>query len=173
MLVNVIGGYHSGEPVAELPHEVLREQLDLNLMTAFGLTKAVLNRMDPDVPGRIVHVSSRAARDSGANAFAYSVSKLAMLRLIEAVAAETRGTAISINAILQALELAAARRRIRQFETRACGAAEGQRGVPQRGGGPQRGRLADPKGSAPGKCTQQGIWPGDRETPWPWAQTRP
>lgn len=100
VLVNVIGGYHAGEPVQELAGETLREQLDLNLMTAFGLTKAVLGRMDRDRPGRIVHVSSRVARDSGANAFAYSVSKLAVLRLVEAVAAELHGTRITINAIL-------------------------------------------------------------------------
>jgi NAD(P)-dependent dehydrogenase (short-subunit alcohol dehydrogenase family) len=53
--------------------------------------------------GKIVHFSSRAAVEKGAKSFAYSVSKQGVVRLVEAVAAETRSANININAIMPSL----------------------------------------------------------------------
>lgn len=99
-LVNVIGGYSAGQPIAEMDVATLREQLDSNLVSAMLLTKWATRRMASAGVGRIVHVSSRAARESGANAFAYSVSKLGVVRLVEAAAAETRDQNITVNCVL-------------------------------------------------------------------------
>ena len=101
-LVNLVGGYQAGDPVANLPLEVFEKQLDLNLKSAFLLTKYAVKAMR-ESGGKIVHVASRAAVDKGANSFPYSVSKLGVLRLVEAVAAETRDQNITINAILPSI----------------------------------------------------------------------
>ncbi len=102
-LVNLIGGFAMGDPVANLPLEVFERQLDLNLKTAFLLTKYALQAMSGPDGGKIVLVSSRAAVDKGLNSFPYSVSKLGVVRLVEAVAAENQGKNININAILPSI----------------------------------------------------------------------
>jgi NAD(P)-dependent dehydrogenase (short-subunit alcohol dehydrogenase family) len=108
-LVNLVGGYRAGDPVASLPLEVFEQQLALNLKSAFLLTKYAVQAMR-ESGGKIVHVASRAAVDKGANSFPYSVSKLGVLRLVEAVAAETREQDIIINAVLPSIIDTAANR---------------------------------------------------------------
>lgn len=100
-VVNVIGGYAAGQSVAELDLAVYERQLDLNLKSAFLLTKHAVQAMSAG--GKIVHIASRAAFDKGENSFAYSVSKLGVVRLVEATAAETKTRAININAVLPSI----------------------------------------------------------------------
>lgn len=99
-LVNVIGGWAAGPSIDETDLGMLRQQLEINLVTATLLTKHAVRRMKPAGAGRIVHVASRAARESGANAFAYSVAKLGVTRLVEAAAAENRDHGITVNCVL-------------------------------------------------------------------------
>ena len=102
ILVNVIGGYAAGDPVSSLDMSVLENQLEVNLKSAFLLTRYALQSME-NKGGKIVHVGSRAAVDKGENSFAYSVSKLGVVRLVEAVAAETADQNININCVLPSL----------------------------------------------------------------------
>ena len=51
----------------------------------------------------IVHVSSRIATGKGENSFAYSVSKLGVVRLVEAAAAEGRQLGVRVNCILPSI----------------------------------------------------------------------
>src|SRR5260370_37750923 len=53
--------------------------------------------------GTIVHVSSRVAVEKGANGFAYSVSKLGVVRLVEAAAAEGRENGVRVNCIMPSI----------------------------------------------------------------------
>jgi NAD(P)-dependent dehydrogenase (short-subunit alcohol dehydrogenase family) len=53
--------------------------------------------------GPIVHVSSRVAMEKGENGFAYSVSKLGVIRLVEAAAAEGRGHGVRVNCIMPSI----------------------------------------------------------------------
>jgi NAD(P)-dependent dehydrogenase (short-subunit alcohol dehydrogenase family) len=101
-LVNMVGGYHAGEPVSNLLLEVFEKQIDLNLKSAFLLTKYAVQAMS-ESGGKIVHLASRAAVDKGANSFPYSTSKLGVLRLVEAVAIEARDQNININAVLPSI----------------------------------------------------------------------
>jgi NAD(P)-dependent dehydrogenase (short-subunit alcohol dehydrogenase family) len=102
VLVNTIGGYAAGDPVESLDLRVFESQLDLNLKSAFLLTKHAAKAMSSH-GGKIIHVASRAAVETGANSFAYSVSKSGVVRLVEAVAAETRGRKININCVLPSI----------------------------------------------------------------------
>lgn len=99
--VNVVGGYDAGGPIAELDLGSVRGQLELNLLTAANLTKQVLDCLvGQEAGGRLVHTSSRAAMGDGKKAFAYSVSKLGVVRLVEAAAAEVRELGITVNCLL-------------------------------------------------------------------------
>jgi NAD(P)-dependent dehydrogenase (short-subunit alcohol dehydrogenase family) len=102
-VVNLIGGYTPPQPLSELDTSVLRRQLELNLVTAAILTKHALPLLAANGGGRIVHTSSRVATQSGANGFAYSVSKLAVLRLVEAAGAEGRESGVTVNCILPSI----------------------------------------------------------------------
>lgn len=103
ILVDVVGGYAAGQPVKELDLEVFDGQIELNLKSAFLLTKHAIQAMLEKGGGKIVLTASRAAVDKGENSFAYSISKLGILRLVEAVAAENRKHNININAILPSI----------------------------------------------------------------------
>lgn len=102
-VVNLVGGYTPPQPLAELDTAVLRRQLELNLLTAAIVTKHALPLLADRGGGRIVHTSSRVATQTGENGFAYSVSKLAVLRLVEAAAAEGREAGVTVNCILPSI----------------------------------------------------------------------
>jgi NAD(P)-dependent dehydrogenase (short-subunit alcohol dehydrogenase family) len=103
-VVNLIGGYAGNQAVADLDLSVLRRQLELNLITAATITKHAVRAMARGgVGGRIVHTSSRVATGDGRDGFAYSVSKLAVIRLVEATAAEVRDDAVTVNCVLPSI----------------------------------------------------------------------
>jgi NAD(P)-dependent dehydrogenase (short-subunit alcohol dehydrogenase family) len=89
--VNLVGGYAGGRAVSELDLATFEGQLDINLKSAFLLTKHALRAMLPNGGGKIVHVASREAVRSGRNAFARSASRQGVVRLVEAVVAEEQG----------------------------------------------------------------------------------
>jgi NAD(P)-dependent dehydrogenase (short-subunit alcohol dehydrogenase family) len=99
-VVNLIGGYTPPQALPELDIDVLRQQLELNLVTAAIVTKHAMPLLAAQAGGTIVHVSSRVATQTGENSFAYSVSKLGVVRLVEAAAAEGREHGVRVNCIL-------------------------------------------------------------------------
>jgi NAD(P)-dependent dehydrogenase (short-subunit alcohol dehydrogenase family) len=102
-VVNLIGGYTPPQPLSGLDIDVLREQLELNLVTAAIVTKHAVPLLAAQAGGTIVHVSSRVATGNGENGFAYSVSKLGVLRLVEAAAAEGREFGVRVNCIMPSI----------------------------------------------------------------------
>ena len=102
-VVNLIGGYTPPQGLSSLDIGVLRQQLELNLVTAAIITKYAMPMLAARGGGPLVHVSSRVAVQDGANNFAYSVSKLAVVRLVEAAAAEGRGDGVRVNCIMPSI----------------------------------------------------------------------
>jgi NAD(P)-dependent dehydrogenase (short-subunit alcohol dehydrogenase family) len=102
-VVNLIGGYTPPQPLSALDIDVLRQQLDLNLVTAAIVTKHAMPLLAAGGGGPIVHVSSRVATEKGENGFAYSVSKLGVVRLVEAAAAEGREDGVRVNCIMPSI----------------------------------------------------------------------
>jgi NAD(P)-dependent dehydrogenase (short-subunit alcohol dehydrogenase family) len=103
-VVNLIGGFTGAQAVADLDLSVLRRQFELNLVTAATITKYAVKSMTKDARGgRIVHTSSRVATEDGHNGFAYSVSKLAVVRLVEATAGEVRDDSITVNCVMPSI----------------------------------------------------------------------
>jgi len=102
-VVNLIGGYTPPQPLSGLDVTVLRQQLELNLVTAAIVTKHAMPTLAARDGGALVHVSSRVAVQSGENGFAYSVSKLGVVRLVEAAAAEGREQGVRVNCIMPSI----------------------------------------------------------------------
>jgi NAD(P)-dependent dehydrogenase (short-subunit alcohol dehydrogenase family) len=102
-VVNLIGGYTPPQPLSGLDVSVLRQQFELNLVSAAIVTKHAMPVLAARDGGALVHVSSRVALQSGENGFAYSVSKLGVVRLVEAAAAEGREQGVRVNCILPSI----------------------------------------------------------------------
>jgi len=102
-VVNLIGAYTPPQALSSLDIGVLRQQLELNLVTATIITKYAMPVLAARGGGPIVHVSSRVAAGDGANNFAQSVSKLGVVRLVQAAAAEGRGDGVRVNCIMPSI----------------------------------------------------------------------
>src|SRR5690349_19034782 len=102
-IVNLIGGYTPPRPLSGLDVSVLRQQLELNLVTAAIVTKHAMPVLAAQGGGALVLVSSRVAAEKGENGFAYSVSKLGVVRLVEAAAAEGREQGVRVNCIMPSI----------------------------------------------------------------------
>jgi NAD(P)-dependent dehydrogenase (short-subunit alcohol dehydrogenase family) len=102
-VVNLIGGYSPPQPLSALDIGVLRQQFELNLVTAAIVTKYALPALAARGGGALVHVSSRVALQKWEGAFSYSVSKLGVVRLVESAAAEGREDGVRVNCILPSI----------------------------------------------------------------------
>ncbi len=102
-VVNLIGGYAPPQALDMLDIDVLRRQFELNLVSAAIVTKYAMPVLAARGGGAIVHVSSRVAREKWEGAFSYSVSKLGVVRLVEAAAVEGREGGVRVNCILPSI----------------------------------------------------------------------
>ncbi len=99
VLVNVAGGFlwqtledgHAG--AWELMHR-------LNLLTCLHTSRAALPHLKASTAGRIVNIGANAAIKAGAGMGAYTASKAAVHRLTESLAEETKGSGVTVNAVL-------------------------------------------------------------------------
>jgi NAD(P)-dependent dehydrogenase (short-subunit alcohol dehydrogenase family) len=98
-VVHMMGGYSGGTSLGETPVEAWQRMMDLNLNSAFLVTRFALPRMQ-EAGGSFVFVSSRAARQASPGQAAYAVSKAGLLTLAEAIAAEYGAAGIRANAVL-------------------------------------------------------------------------
>lgn len=99
-LINIAGGYRAGTPVHETPLTDWDYMLNLNAKSVFVMCQAVIPQMIKQKAGRIVNISSRAALAGTAGQSAYSISKTAVLRLTETLAAELKDEGINVNCVM-------------------------------------------------------------------------
>lgn len=96
-LPTIVGGAHS------MTLDRWRRDLDVNLTGSFRVVQACLGGMRERRFGRIVVMSSFAARFGMPAQVAYSASKAGLLGMVRTVAAENAGLGITANAILPGL----------------------------------------------------------------------
>jgi len=90
-----------------LSHEVSSEDLhkvfELNYMSCFYTSKAVLPHMLKKNYGRILHVASIAGKEGNVRMFAYSSSKAALIGMTKVQGKEYAEKGITINALAPAV----------------------------------------------------------------------
>jgi NAD(P)-dependent dehydrogenase (short-subunit alcohol dehydrogenase family) len=100
ILVNVVGGYLGGKSVAELDEKEWDIMMNMNLKSAFLISKYVIPVMVSTKYGRIVHISSKTGLKSDGYDSAYSASKSGLIRLVESISEELKESNINVNCIL-------------------------------------------------------------------------
>jgi len=104
ILVNSVGGYLGGKSVMELDEHEWDFMMNLNLKSAFLISKHVIPVMKSSGRGgKIVHVSSRTGLKSEGFDSAYAASKSGLIRLVESISRETRELGINVNCILPSI----------------------------------------------------------------------
>lgn len=99
-VVNLVGGFASGGRVHETPVAEFEEQFRLNLRATYLVCQAALPHLVDAGGGAITCVSSRAALRPFSGAAGYVTSKLAVLGLVDALAAEYLADGVRVNAVL-------------------------------------------------------------------------
>ena len=101
VLVNVAGGFTMGPPVHETPVDTWDFMLNLNARTVFLMSRAVVPHFLERGYGKIVNIGARAALNGKPYMAPYVVSKSAVIRLTESMAAELRDIdGVNINCVL-------------------------------------------------------------------------
>jgi NAD(P)-dependent dehydrogenase (short-subunit alcohol dehydrogenase family) len=99
VLVTAVGGFAMGG-LLETDRALWDTQLTLNLTTTYVAARAVLPSMLAAGSGRVVAVASRAAVPPAAGFIAYTVAKAGVIAFVQALAQETRGRGVTVNAVL-------------------------------------------------------------------------
>lgn len=99
-VVNLVGGFAAGQPVADTHYEDFEGQFRLNLRPTYLVTQATFPHLKDNGGGSIVCVSTRAALRPFAGAAGYCASKAAVLAFAQVVAEEGKAHDIRCNAIL-------------------------------------------------------------------------
>jgi NAD(P)-dependent dehydrogenase (short-subunit alcohol dehydrogenase family) len=99
VLVTTVGGFAGGD-LASTDLASWERMLRLNLTSVFVAARSVVPRMVARGYGRVVTVASRAVVPPTGGFIGYTVSKAGVITLTQALAAETRGSGVTINAVL-------------------------------------------------------------------------
>jgi NAD(P)-dependent dehydrogenase (short-subunit alcohol dehydrogenase family) len=100
VLANIAGGFTMGTAVHETDEKTWDFMLNLNARTAFLACRAVVPQMLVTGEGKIINVGARAALEGSARMAPYIISKSAVIRLTESLAAEMKHKGINVNCIL-------------------------------------------------------------------------
>ncbi|HET7149582.1 MAG TPA: SDR family NAD(P)-dependent oxidoreductase [Candidatus Nitrosopolaris sp.] len=100
VLVNVVGGYLGGKSASELDEKEWDLMMNLNLKSAFLISKHVVRQMVSSQYGKIMHVSSRTGLKSSGFDSAYAASKSGLIRLVESLSEEVKESNINVNCIM-------------------------------------------------------------------------
>src|SRR5881296_3642774 len=87
-------------PAHRMTAEQWQRDVDVNLTGAYRTVRACLSGMRERRYGRIVVISSGAARSGLPGQVAYAASKAGLLGMVKSIAAENAGRGITANAVL-------------------------------------------------------------------------
>ena len=99
VMASLVGGWTGGRDVVETDDVHLDRMLDLNLRTAWNVTRSAIPLMSDDW-GRIILIGSKHAIETPTGQAAYNVAKAGVLALAKSVATELLDTATTCNALL-------------------------------------------------------------------------
>ena len=99
VMTSLVGGWTGGRDVTETDDVHLDRMLDINLRTAWNMTRAAIPLMSEDW-GRIILMGSKHAAETPTGQAAYNIAKAGVLALAKSVATELLDTATTCNALL-------------------------------------------------------------------------
>ncbi len=103
VLAHLAGGYQGGTPVERVEAKTVRDQVGLNLVSAFWAAKHVIPHAKRSGNGRLLFVSSRGAVECYPGAAAYAAAKAGLHALVGTLARELRESGVTANAILPSI----------------------------------------------------------------------
>ena len=98
-VITTVGGF-AGGALVDTDRATWDRMLALNLTSAFAAARTVVPRLLAAGEGRVVTVASRAVVPPAAGFIAYTVAKAGVIALTQALAEETRGRGVTVNAVL-------------------------------------------------------------------------
>ncbi len=98
-VAHVVGGFATAA-AAEAAPELWEQMFRLNTLTTLNVFRAALPPMRAARNGSLVAVGANAAQHAPASFGPYAASKAAVLRLVEAFAAELKADSVRVNAVL-------------------------------------------------------------------------
>jgi 2-dehydro-3-deoxy-L-rhamnonate dehydrogenase (NAD+) len=102
ILVNNAGITGGNAPTWELPPEVWRQVIEVNLIAPYLTCRAIVPHMIAAGYGRIVNIASIAGKEGNPNASHYSASKAGLIGLTKSLAKELASKDILVNCITPA-----------------------------------------------------------------------
>ena len=108
-VIHTVGMFRGGAIVDSEPAD-FGTVMEVNLGTAWWVSRAAARHMESVGGGSIVHVGARNGVEPVAGAAAYGVSKAAVVHLIRVLDAELRSHGVRVNAVLPGLIDTAANR---------------------------------------------------------------
>ncbi|MBE6570772.1 MAG: SDR family oxidoreductase [Ruminococcaceae bacterium] len=99
ILVNNAALWRDSRPFCEVSSEDWKKFFDINVFGTVYFTKAVLPGMLENKYGRIINVASVAGVYGNANMVNYSATKGAVIAMTKALAKETTGCGVTVNAV--------------------------------------------------------------------------
>ena len=103
ILINVVGGYIGGKKVTEMTEKEWDLMMNLNLKTAFLISKHVVEQMVRQGSGKVVHVAARLGLKGIGGNSAYGASKSGLIRLVESLSDEVKDKNINVNCIMPSI----------------------------------------------------------------------
>ncbi len=92
-------GIWTGGRIEGMPEEIWRETMDINLDSAFFLTRAAVGHLRERSMGRIIYITSTAAQRGEAEHSHYAASKGAIQSLTKSLGVELAPDQITVNSV--------------------------------------------------------------------------
>lgn len=99
--VGIVGPSNCGIEDYDLKHFI--DVLNINLVGAFILSRAVIPKMKENNYGRIIHIASIAGKEGNPGMVGYSSSKAALIGMVKALGKELATTNITVNGVAPGL----------------------------------------------------------------------
>ena len=100
VLVNGVGGFEGGTPLAETDLAAFDRMYRINLRSAVAMSRAVVPAMRAGGGGAIINVAAAAAIDPPPGLAAYSAAKAAVAALTRTLHAELAADGVRVNAVV-------------------------------------------------------------------------